>query len=112
VRRFHHGGHDRPRTRLADLVAARDYAQRLETLRGLTPCEHVARCRTDEPDRSKVDPRHHTQGPNGQGGERRMAGTKVPDELIDSAEHNHPYRAYGCDRAHSILRCDTSPILL
>jgi hypothetical protein len=45
-------------------MAARDFARRLETLRGLTPCEHIVGCRTDEPDRCKADPRHHTPGPN------------------------------------------------
>ena len=39
VKRFHYATHDQLRTHLADFVAAYNFARRLNTLRGLTPCE-------------------------------------------------------------------------
>ena len=63
VKRYHYGSHDQLRTHLADFVAAYNFARRLKTLRGLTPYEHVIRCWTEEPERFKIDPRHHMPGP-------------------------------------------------
>lgn len=64
VKRYHYGSHDQLRTHLADFVAAYNFVRRLKTLRGLTPYEHVVKCWTEEPDRSKINPRHHIPGPN------------------------------------------------
>ena len=64
VKRYHYGSHDQLRTHLSDFVAAYNYARRLKTLRGLTPYEHIVKCWTNEPNRFKIDPRHHTAGPN------------------------------------------------
>ena len=64
VKRYHYGKHNQLRTHLADFVAAYNYARRLKTLRGLTPYEYVVKCWTEEPDRFKVNPRHHMPGPN------------------------------------------------
>ena len=64
VKRYHYETHDQLRQHLDDFIAAYNCARRLKTLRGLTPYEHVVKCWTDEPDHFKVDPRHHTPGPN------------------------------------------------
>jgi transposase InsO family protein len=39
VTRFHYESHDQLRTRLADFLAAYNFARRLKTLNGLTPYE-------------------------------------------------------------------------
>ena len=44
VKRFHYDSHDQVRTHLADFLAAYNFARRLKTLSGFTPCEYI--CRT------------------------------------------------------------------
>ena len=39
-------------------------AKRLKTLRGLTPYEYIRRCWQKEPERFRLNPRHHTVGLN------------------------------------------------
>jgi len=51
VKRFHYETHDQLRTHLADLMAAYNFARRLKSLSGLTPCEYIAKIWTSEPDR-------------------------------------------------------------
>jgi transposase InsO family protein len=64
VRRYHHTGHEQLRAHLADFVNAYNHAKRLKTLRGLTPFEFIAKRWTDEPERFRLNPLHHTTGPN------------------------------------------------
>ena len=58
LRRFHHGSHDQLRTHLADFLGAYNFARRLKTLNGLTPCEYICKIPTSEPDRFILDPIH------------------------------------------------------
>jgi len=44
VKRFHYDSHDQVRTHLADFLAAYNFARRLKTFSGFTPCEYI--CRT------------------------------------------------------------------
>ena len=64
VRRYHYGSHEQLRSHLVDFVGAYNYARRLKSLRGLTPYEFIVKCWTEEPQRFKIDPTHHTPGPN------------------------------------------------
>jgi hypothetical protein len=58
------GTHDQLRTHLADFVAAYNFGRRLKTLRGLTPYEFVCKTWMEQPARFRLDPSHHTPGPN------------------------------------------------
>ena len=64
VKRFHHESHDQLRMRLADFMAAYDFARRVKTLSGLTPCECIAKIWTSKPDRLIVNPIHQMPGLN------------------------------------------------
>lgn len=64
VRRFYYANHDQLREHLQTFVAAYKYAKRLKALSGLTPYEYIVKCWTDEPHLFKVNPHHHTPGPN------------------------------------------------
>ncbi|TFL18697.1 integrase core domain-containing protein [Jannaschia formosa] len=64
VRRYHHGSRDKLRTHRADFVAAYNFARRLKTFCGLTSKQYVVKCRTDEPDRFKINPRHQMPAPD------------------------------------------------
>ncbi|RJF85840.1 IS481 family transposase [Sphingomonas cavernae] len=64
VKRYHYDSHDQLRQHLRLFIDAYNHARRLKTLRGLTPFEYVARIWTEEPDRFKIDPYHHSAGPN------------------------------------------------
>lgn len=48
----------------ASLLHDHGHSPRTYFLRGLTPYEHVVKCWAEEPDRFKVDPRHHIPGPD------------------------------------------------
>ena len=63
VKRYHYGSHDQFRSHLTDFVGAYNYARRLKTLRGLTPYEFVVKCWTEQPERFRINPIHHTPGP-------------------------------------------------
>jgi hypothetical protein len=52
------------RRRVADFMAAYNFARRLKTLSGLTPYEYIAEIWTSEPDRFIVDPIHQMTGLN------------------------------------------------
>jgi len=43
VKRFHYESHEQLWTHLADFMAAYNFARRLKTLSGLTPCEYIAK---------------------------------------------------------------------
>jgi transposase InsO family protein len=64
VKRYHYGSHDQLRIHLQTFLDAYNFAKRLKTLKGLTPFEHLAKCWTEEPQRFKIDPTHHSPGPN------------------------------------------------
>lgn len=57
-------GHDQFRAHRADLMAAYDFACRLETLKGRTPCECICKVGTSEPDRFITNPIHQMPRPN------------------------------------------------
>ena len=64
VKRYHYESHDELRAHLRLFLDAYDHARRLKALRGLTPYEFVCRAWTKEPERFRLDPSHHTPGPN------------------------------------------------
>ena len=64
VKSYHYADHEQLRSHLADFIGAYNYARRLKTLRGLTPFEFVTKQWTTEPERFRIDPAHHTTGPN------------------------------------------------
>jgi transposase InsO family protein len=64
VRRYHYASHDELRHRLQLFLDAYNHARRLKALRGLTPYEFICRAWAREPERFRLDPSHHTLGPN------------------------------------------------
>ena len=64
VKRYHYDSHDQLRQHLQLFIDAYNHARRLKTLRGLTPYEYVPRSWTEEPERFKIDPYHHSTGLN------------------------------------------------
>lgn len=64
VRRYHYESHDQLRRHISAFLAAYNYAKRLKALRGLTPYEYICKIWTDKPDQFKLNPIHHTPGPN------------------------------------------------
>jgi transposase InsO family protein len=64
VKRYHYGSHDELRRHLKLFLDAYNYGRRLKTLRGLTPYEFVCKTWTEQPRRFRLDPSHHTLGPN------------------------------------------------
>jgi hypothetical protein len=45
-------------------IYAYNYARRLKTLKGLTPCEHICKCWTSQPERLRLNPLQQMPGPN------------------------------------------------
>ena len=64
VKRFYYETHDQLRKHLADFVAAYNYARRLKTLRGLTPCEAIGQTWAENRSLFTADPHHQWPGPN------------------------------------------------
>lgn len=64
VKRYHYDSHDQLRQHLSTFLAAYNYAKRLKALRGLTPYEYICKIWTDKPDQFRLNPIHHTLGPN------------------------------------------------
>jgi hypothetical protein len=64
VKRYHYESHDELRAHLRLFLDAYNHARRLKALRGLTPYEFICRAWTKEPERFRLDPSHHTPGPN------------------------------------------------
>src|SRR3974390_2795999 len=62
VKRYHYDSHAQLAEHLAAFLAAYNFANRLKTLRGLTPHEYVCKVRQAEPDRFKNDPTQLTTG--------------------------------------------------
>jgi len=64
VRRYYYDSHEQLRRHLSAFLAAYNYAKRLKALRGLTPFEYICKIWTDKPDQFRLNPIHHTLGPN------------------------------------------------
>ena len=63
VKRYHYESHDQLKEHLYTFLLAYNFAKRLKTLKGLTPYEYVCKVWTQEPERFKLNPMHHTPGP-------------------------------------------------
>jgi transposase InsO family protein len=64
VSRYHYESHEQLRAHLGTFLMAYNFAKRLKTLRGLTPHEYVCKVWTENPERFRLNPLHHTAGPN------------------------------------------------
>jgi transposase InsO family protein len=64
VRRYHYETNRQLEEHLAAFLDAYNFAKRLKTLRGLTPCEAICKAWAEEPNRFKLDPVHLTSGLN------------------------------------------------
>ena len=64
VRRYYYDSHEQLRSHLADFLTAYNFAKRLKTLKGLTPYEYICKTWTEQPRRFRLNPIHHTPGPN------------------------------------------------
>ena len=64
VRRYYYDSHEQLRSHLADFLDAYNFAKRLKTLKGLTPYEYICKLWTEQPQRFRLNPIHHTTGPN------------------------------------------------
>lgn len=64
IKRYHYGSHDQLRKHLQTFLDAYNFAKRLKALKGLTPFEHIVKCWTEQPQRFKTNPTHHTPGLN------------------------------------------------
>lgn len=62
VKRYHYDRYGQPRTHLADVMAAYNFACRLKTLSGVTPYEYICNIWTSEADRFITDPIHQIPG--------------------------------------------------
>jgi hypothetical protein len=68
VKRFHCVNHDELRTHLSDVMAAYNFARRLKTLNGRTPCGYICKIWTSERDRLILSPIHQMPGLNSETG--------------------------------------------
>ena len=64
VQRYHYVNHDQLRQHLADFINAYNFARRLKMLKGLTPCEFICKCWTNQQERFKLNPLHQMAGLN------------------------------------------------
>ena len=64
VRCFYYETHTSLRTHLATFLDAYNFAKRLKSLRGLTPFERICQLWTEQPERFRLNPFHHTPGLN------------------------------------------------
>jgi transposase InsO family protein len=64
VRRFYYETHESLRAHLATFLDAYNFAKRLKSLRGLTPFERICQLWTEQPERFRLSPFHHTVGLN------------------------------------------------
>ena len=64
VKCYHYGSRDELRAHLQLFLDAYNHARRLKALRGLTPYEFTCRAWTQEPERFRIEPSHHTLGLN------------------------------------------------
>ena len=68
VKCYHYESHNQLRQHLQLFIDAYNYARRLNRLKRLTPYEYVARIWTEEPNRFKPGPYHHSAGTKHLGG--------------------------------------------
>jgi len=64
VRRFYYETHEKLRAHLATFLDAYNFAKRLKSLCGLTPFERICQLWTEQPQRFRLNPLHHTMGLN------------------------------------------------
>jgi len=64
VKRFYYDTHNQLRSHLSDFVTAYNFAQRLKTLKGLTPYEFICKTWTTQPERFNLNPIHQMPGLN------------------------------------------------
>ena len=64
VKRYHYDSHDQLRQHLQLFIDAYNYGRHLKRLNGLTPYEYIARLWTEQPERLRIDPCHHSVGLN------------------------------------------------
>jgi transposase-like protein len=64
IKRFHYDSHDQLRTRLADFLAADNFARGLKTLSDLTPYEYIRKIWISEPSSFILNPIHQMPGLN------------------------------------------------
>ncbi len=64
VKRYHYCSHDQQRTHLGGFIAAYNFARRLKTLGGPTPCEYICKIWTSEPEKFILDPIRQMPGLN------------------------------------------------
>jgi hypothetical protein len=64
VKRYHYETHDQLKRHLHTFLMAYNLAQRLKTLRGLTPYEYICQQWHKNPERFHQNPHHHTVGLN------------------------------------------------
>ena len=64
VKKYHYQTHQKLKDHLQTFLMAYNYAKRLKTLKGLTPYEFICKTWTNESERFKINPIHHTPGLN------------------------------------------------
>lgn len=64
MRRYHYASQDELCADLQLFLDAYNHKRRLKALRGLMPQEFICRAWTNEPERFRFDPLHHTPGLN------------------------------------------------
>ncbi len=64
VKKFSDLTHQYLKEHLHAFLMAYNFAERLKTLRGLTPYEYICQCWHKEPERLTTNPYHHTLGLN------------------------------------------------
>jgi transposase InsO family protein len=62
VKKYYYESHEQLKEHLQNFVNAYNFAKRLKTLKGLTPCGYIIKCWQNEPERFILDPNHHTMG--------------------------------------------------
>jgi transposase InsO family protein len=63
VKRYHYENHDQLKAHLNAFLMAYNFAKRLKRLRGLTPHEYICKIWTENPEKFRLNPIHHTAGP-------------------------------------------------
>lgn len=64
ISRYHYDDHKQRRQHIDTFIAAYNYGRHLETLKGLTPCEFICKCWTNQPSRFRINPIHQMPGLN------------------------------------------------
>ncbi len=64
VRTFHYTSADELKQHLGAFLLAYNYARRLKSLKGKSPYDFICHQWTIEPERFRIDPHHHSPGPN------------------------------------------------